>query len=64
MLPYPLIDFEKQRYSQCESKFNDIYLRNNLPKIKDKAYVRNLDEFKLLGTHWIVIDFNLKFFNS
>ena len=67
MLPYPLIDFEKQRYSQYESKFNDIYLRNDLPKIKDKAYVRNLDEFKLLGTHWIVIDFkndNLKCFNS
>ena len=51
MLPHPLIDFEKQRYSQHESKFNDIYFRNNLPKIKDEAYVRNIDGFKLLRTH-------------
>ena len=67
MLPHPLIDFEKQRYSQHESKFNDIYFRNNLPKIKDEAYVRNIDGFKLLRTHWIVIDFkndNLKCFGS
>ena len=27
--------------------------RNNLPKIKDGAYVINLDEFKSTGIHWI-----------
>ena len=27
------------------------YSRNTSPKIKNGAYVINLDEFKLLGTH-------------
>ena len=31
---------------------------NNLPKIKDGAYVINLDEFKSIGTHWIVLYVN------
>ena len=26
---------------------------NNLPKLKDRAYVINLDEFKSVGTYWI-----------
>ena len=29
-----------------------VYLRNNLPKIKDDAYVINLDEYKSIKTHW------------
>ena len=32
--------------------FNDAYLRNNLPKIKNGAYVINCNEFKLIGTYW------------
>ena len=47
-------DFEIQMYYQNEPKFNDVYSRNNLPKIKDGAYVINLDEYKSIGTHWIV----------
>ena len=31
---HPLTNFEIQRYCQNEPKFNDINLRNNLPKIK------------------------------
>ena len=32
------------------------FSRNNLPKkIKDGAYIRNLDEFANLGTHWIAL---------
>ena len=31
---------------------------NNLPKIKDGAYVINLDEFKSIGIHWIAFDVN------
>ena len=27
----------------------------NLPKIKDGAYVINLDEFKSIGSHWIAL---------
>ena len=45
----PLTNFEIQKYYQNEPKFNGVYSRNNLPKIKDGAYVINLDEFKLIG---------------
>ena len=39
-------------------KFNGIYSRNNLPKIKDKACVINLDECKSIRTHWIAFYVN------
>ena len=51
-------NFEIQNYYQNEPKFNGVYLRNNLTKIKDGAYVINLDEFKLIGTHWIALYVN------
>ena len=53
MPPHPLTSFEIQKYYQNEPKFNGVYSRNNLPRIKDEAYVINLDEFKSKGTHWI-----------
>ena len=34
-------------------KFNDVYLWNNLPKLKDWVNVINLVEYKSIGTHWI-----------
>ena len=58
MLPHPLTDFEIQKYYQNEPKFNGAYSRNNLPKIKDRAYVINLDEYEPIGTHWIVLYVN------
>ena len=54
MSPHPLINFEIQEYCQSEPKFNGVYSRNNLPKIKDEAYIINIYEFKSIGTHWIV----------
>ena len=51
-------DFEIHMYYQNEPKFNDVYSRNNLPKIKDGAYVINLDEYKSIGTHWIALFVN------
>ena len=51
MPSHPLTNFEIQKYYQNEPKFNGVYSRNNLPKIKDGAYVINLDEFKSIGTH-------------
>ena len=33
-----------QKYYENEPKFNGIYSRNILPKIKDGAYIINLDE--------------------
>ena len=56
MSPYPLKNFEIQRYYQNKSKFNGVYLRNNLTKIK--AYVMNLDEFKSIGTYLIALYVN------
>ena len=54
MLPYPLTNFETQKY-QNEPRFNDVYSRDNLTKIKDGAYVINLDEQSDIGTHWIAL---------
>ena len=50
MSPYPLTNFEIQRYYQKEPKFNGVCSRNNLPKIKDGAYINNLDEYESIGT--------------
>ena len=58
MLPHPLTNFEIQKYYQNEPKFNGVYSRNNLSKIKDGAYVINLDEYKSIGTHWIALYVN------
>ena len=48
---HPLNNFQIQRYYQNESKFNGVYARNNLSKIKYGAYITNLDEYKSIGTH-------------
>ena len=36
-------------------RFNGVYSRDNSPKIKDGAYVINLDEYSDIGTHWVVL---------
>ena len=51
MPPHPLTNFEIQKYYQEEPKFTGVYSRNNLPKIKDGAYVVNLNEYKSIGDH-------------
>ena len=54
--PHPLINFEIQKYYQNEPRFNGIFSRNSFPKkIKDGAYVTNLDEYADVGTHWIAL---------
>ena len=55
MLPHPLSNFEIQNYYENEPKFNGVYSRNNLSKIKDGAYIINLDEYESIGTHWIAL---------
>ena len=39
-------------------KFNGVYSRNNLPKIKDAASVINLDEYTSIGTDQIALHVN------
>ena len=44
------------KYYENESRFTGVYSRDNLPnKIKDGAYVINLDEYSDIGTHWIAL---------
>ena len=43
---------------QNEPKFNGVYSRNNLSKIKNGAYVINLDEYKSRETHCITLQAN------
>ena len=53
MPPHPLTNFEIQKYYQNEPRFNGVYSRDNLPKLKDGAYIINLDEYSDTGTHWV-----------
>ena len=59
MSPHPLTNFEIQECYKKETRFNAVYSRNNLPKIKDGAYVLNLDECKSIKTHWIALYVNV-----
>ena len=36
-----------------DCRFNDVYSRNYLPRIKDGAHVLNLDEKQGKETHWL-----------
>lgn len=52
-----MTNFEIQRY-QNEPRFNGLYSRNYLHKIKDGVYVTNLSEYKSVGTYWKALDIN------
>ena len=65
--PHPLTNFQIQKYYENEPKYNGVYSRNNLSKIKHETYIIELDEYKLIGTHWIafyVNDNNVTYFDS
>ena len=68
MPPHLLTNFETQKYYQNKPRFNGVYSRDNLPnKIKDGAYVVNLDEYSHIGTHWIALyalNNNVTYFDS
>ena len=59
MPPHSLTNFE--------AKFNGAYSRDNLPKIKDGAYIINLDEYSDIGIHWVSLNVhnnNVTYFDS
>ena len=67
MLPHPLKIFEMQKFYQNEPKFNGVYSKNSLPKIKDWAFVIYLNGYKSIGTHRIDLnanDDNVTYFDS
>ena len=56
LLPFhPLTNIEISEYYASESRFNGVYSRNNVPKIKKGAYVINSDEYENTGMHWIAL---------
>ena len=55
MLPHPITNFEIQKYYQNQPRFNGVYSRDNLTKIKDGVYIINLDEYSDIGTHRVAL---------
>ena len=52
---------------QNKPKYNNVYSRSNLSKLKNLAFVINLDLYESIGTHWIeqyVNGNNITCFNS
>ena len=67
MTLHPLTNFKIQKYYENEPRFNGAYSRVNLFKINDGAYIINLDEYKLIGIHWIILyvnDNNVTYFDG
>ena len=44
---------EITNYFKYEPRFNGAFPGNNLPRIKDGVYVRNLDDKNSKETHWV-----------
>ena len=53
MPPHSLTNFEIQMYYQNELRFNGVYSRDNLVRIKDGTYVINLYEYSHIGIYWV-----------
>ena len=50
-----MTNLEIQKYYKNESRFSGVYSRDNLSKIKNGAYVINLDEYSDIGTHGVAL---------
>ena len=55
MPPNPLTNFEMKKCYQNEPRFNGVFSRDNVPKIKDRTYIINLDGYSDIGTHWLAL---------
>ena len=52
----PLTNFEMRKYYENEPIFNGVYSRDNLTvKIKDGAYIIDLDGNSDVATHWVAL---------
>ena len=64
---HPLTNFEMQNYYENEPRFNGVYSRDKLTRIKDGAYITNLNEYSDVGTHWVALyvhSNNVTYFDS
>ena len=50
-----MTSFEIKKYYQNEPRFNGVYSRDNLPRIKDVEYIINLDDYSDIEIHWIAL---------
>ena len=66
MPPHPLTSFEIKKYYENEPRFNGVYSRDNLPRIKDGVYAVNLDGYFDIGTDWVAsyVQNNVTYFDS
>ena len=67
ILAHPLTNLEIQKYYENEPRFNGVYSRSNLPKIRDGVYIINLDGYSDIGTHWVALwvnNNNVTYFDS
>ena len=51
VLLHPLSNIEITNYMKYEPRFNGVFSRNNLPRIKDGAYAKNIDDENSKGTN-------------
>ena len=58
MSPHPLTNFEI--YQQKKPKFDAVYSRNDLSKIKGGTDLVNLEGYESGGMHWIALYVNAK----
>ena len=47
-----------QKYYENGPRFNAVFSRDNLQKIKDGAYIINLHEYSDIETHWVALHVN------
>ena len=64
MPPHTLRNFEIQKYYQNKPKFNGVSSRNNLPTIKDGAYIMNPKSIGINCTALYVKCDNIIYFDS
>ena len=56
---FSLCNIEVTQYFNYEPRFNNVFSRNNLPGIKDGAYVINLNDKKVkehIGFHYLLTE--------
>ena len=53
VLLHPLNSIKITNCFKYEPRFNGVYSRNDLPRIKYGAYVINMDDENSKGTHWV-----------
>ena len=56
MPPHPLTNFAREKYYQNRPTFNDVYSRNNLPKIKCGSIGTHLIALYVNGSNIIYFD--------